>query len=58
MVIKYLLSTKFITTPIVNKIFDLFVDAFMKLKQESRGIPKHCLDADGVVNSKKTTRVY
>jgi G:T-mismatch repair DNA endonuclease (very short patch repair protein) len=36
-----------------QKIFDDYVNTFMKLKQESSGMPKHCLDANGVVIKEK-----
>ena len=37
-----------------EKIFDKYVNTFMKLKQESSGIPKNCYDAaTGNVNNKK-----
>ena len=32
-----------------RKIFDMYVDTFMKIKQESSGIPKHCLDDNGAI---------
>ncbi|CAB3982341.1 DNA polymerase [Paramuricea clavata] len=34
-----------------EKIFDTYVDTFMKLKQESSGVPKKCLDSSGNVDS-------
>jgi hypothetical protein len=40
-----------------GKIFDTYVDTFMKLKQESSGIPKHCLDEYGDVVDEKL-RLY
>ena len=36
-----------------QRIFDDYVNMFMKLKQESSGMPKHCLDANGVVIKEK-----
>jgi hypothetical protein len=36
-----------------EKIFDKYVNTFMKLKQESSGIPKNCYDVTGNVNNKK-----
>ena len=36
-----------------QKIFDDYVDMFMKLKEESSGMPKHCLDPNGVVTKEK-----
>jgi hypothetical protein len=36
-----------------QKIFDNYVNTFMKLKQESSGMPKHCLDDNGVVTKEK-----
>ncbi|CAB3989935.1 DNA polymerase [Paramuricea clavata] len=33
-----------------EKIFDTYVDTFMKLKQESSEVPKKCLDASGNVD--------
>ncbi|CAB3977066.1 DNA polymerase [Paramuricea clavata] len=36
-----------------QKIFDNYVNTFMKLKQESSGIPKNCLDENGVVIKQK-----
>ena len=36
-----------------EKIFDKYVNTFMKLKQESSGIPKNCYDAEGNVNNEK-----
>ncbi|CAB3977399.1 DNA polymerase [Paramuricea clavata] len=35
------------------KIFDTYVNTFIKLKQESSGVPKNCYDAGGNVNSAK-----
>ena len=32
-----------------QKIFDTYVNTFMKLKQESSGVPKHCMDEKGEV---------
>ena len=39
--------------PNSKKIFDLYVDTFMKLKQESNGPPKDCLGKDGNVDKLK-----
>jgi hypothetical protein len=39
--------------PNSKKIFDLYVDTFMKLKQESNGVPKNCLGENGVVDDVK-----
>ena len=40
------------------KIFDTYVDTFMKLKQESSGVPKHCLDKCGnVIDEKLNTYI-
>jgi hypothetical protein len=36
-----------------QKIFDTYVDTFMKLKQESSGIPKHCFVKEGNVVDEK-----
>ena len=36
-----------------SKIFDTYVDTFMKLKQESSGVPKQCLDSGGCVIDEK-----
>ncbi|CAB3995260.1 DNA polymerase [Paramuricea clavata] len=36
-----------------KKTFDTYVDAFMKLKQESSAIPKHCFDKEGNVVDEK-----
>ena len=33
-----------------EKIFDTYVDTFMKMKQESSGVPKKCLNAEGGVD--------
>jgi hypothetical protein len=41
-----------------SKIFDTYVDTFMKLKQESSGVPKQCLDsAGGVIDEKLNTYI-
>ena len=39
--------------PTSKKIFNLYVDTFMKLKQESNGIPKGCLGENGDVDKAK-----
>jgi G:T-mismatch repair DNA endonuclease (very short patch repair protein) len=39
--------------PHSKKIFDLYVDTFMKLKQESSGVPKNCLKENGEVDETK-----
>ncbi|CAB3980304.1 DNA polymerase [Paramuricea clavata] len=36
-----------------EKIFDQYVNTFMKLKQESSGVPKKCLDQNGSVIKEK-----
>jgi hypothetical protein len=36
-----------------EKIFDTYVDTFMKMKQESSGVPKYCYDEQGVVDDDK-----
>ncbi|CAB3980640.1 DNA polymerase [Paramuricea clavata] len=36
-----------------EKIFDQYVNTFIKLKQESSGVPKKCLDKDGAVVKEK-----
>ena len=36
-----------------RKIFDMYVDTFMKIKQESSGVPKHCLDTNGNIDNNK-----
>ncbi|CAB3987889.1 extracellular sulfatase Sulf-2 isoform X1 [Paramuricea clavata] len=36
-----------------GKIFDTYVDTFMKLKQESSGIPARCLDSEGEIDKEK-----
>ncbi|CAB3984018.1 DNA polymerase [Paramuricea clavata] len=35
------------------KIFDLYVDTFMKLKQESSGMPRQCIKDDGSIDNVK-----
>ncbi|CAB3985445.1 DNA polymerase, partial [Paramuricea clavata] len=35
------------------KIFDLYVDTFMKLKQESSGMPRQCIKDDGSIDDVK-----
>ena len=39
--------------PHSKKIFDSYVDTFMKLKQESNGVPKNCLGENGDVDDAK-----
>jgi hypothetical protein len=39
--------------PNSKKIFDSYVDTFMKLKQESSGVPKNCLKENGDVDDAK-----
>ena len=39
--------------PHSKKIFDSYVDTFMKLKQESNGVPKNCLGENGNVDDAK-----
>ena len=39
--------------PHSKKIFDSYVDTFMKLKQESSGVPKNCLKENGDVDDAK-----
>ena len=53
MVTKCLRFTKSITILIAKKKFDLYVDTFMKLKQESNGVPKNCLKENGDVDEVK-----
>jgi hypothetical protein len=36
-----------------EKIFDSYVNTFMKLKQESSGVPKNCYDAMGDIDDEK-----
>jgi hypothetical protein len=36
-----------------EKIFDTYVNTFMKMKQESSGVPKYCYDEQGVVDDDK-----
>ena len=36
-----------------EKIFDTYVNTFMKMKQESSGVPKYCYDDQGVVDADK-----
>ncbi|CAB3978621.1 DNA polymerase [Paramuricea clavata] len=36
-----------------EKIFDQYVNTFIKLKQESSGVPKKCLDQDGTLVKEK-----
>jgi hypothetical protein len=40
-----------------EKIFDTYVNTFMKLKQESSGIPKNCYDAKGNIDNEKLKNI-
>ncbi|CAB3977643.1 DNA polymerase [Paramuricea clavata] len=39
-----------------EKIFDTYVNTFMKLKQESSGLPKNCYDIHGNVDEEKVNK--
>jgi hypothetical protein len=36
-----------------EKLFDTYVNTFMKMKQESSGVPKYCYDEQGIVDADK-----